>query len=237
VVYQHSGFDRSAIAAACNKTGQSEPAWDWKDSVQVARKAWPELKGNGGHGLGSLKSFLGLIFEHHDAGEDARAAAEVVLRAEGHQTVSIKPSITAEDDNFDVIENISANMPNNTVKNANAVASRPIKNRGTMIGKAKISQGNINNSHIYLSSFFEAFPSDAIGGSNFASAAPKTISIEWGGHTAAVTDIDRTKKLFRKRSWVREFFERNDVMVGDTVIIEVVSSYSYRVSVERKNRE
>ena len=29
-----------------------------------------------------LKEALGLVFHHHDAGEDARAAAEVVLKAE-----------------------------------------------------------------------------------------------------------------------------------------------------------
>ena len=82
-VYQHSGFDRSAIRAACAHAGRSEPNWDWQNSVTVARRAWPELKGNGGHGLASLKTYLGLSFDHHDAGEDARAAAEVVLLAEG----------------------------------------------------------------------------------------------------------------------------------------------------------
>lgn len=81
-VYQHSGFDRSAIRAACEGLGRTEPAWNWCDSVSIARRAWPELKGNGGHGLASLKAHLGLRFEHHDAGEDARAAAEVVLLAE-----------------------------------------------------------------------------------------------------------------------------------------------------------
>ena len=88
VVYQHSGFDRSAVAAACRANRVPEPAWNWQDSVQVARRAWPELKGNGGHGLASLKVNLGLSFEHHDAGEDARAAAEVVLLAEkGRQII------------------------------------------------------------------------------------------------------------------------------------------------------
>ena len=87
-VYQHSGFDRSAIRAACATVGCEEPVWDWQNSVSVARRAWPELKGNGGHGLASLKAHLGLSFEHHDAGEDARAAAEVVLRAEGLRTAA-----------------------------------------------------------------------------------------------------------------------------------------------------
>ncbi len=59
--------------------GQSEPVLDWKDDVQVVRKAWPEVKDNRGHGLGSPKTLLGLALHHHDAGEGARAAAEVVL--------------------------------------------------------------------------------------------------------------------------------------------------------------
>ncbi len=92
-VYQHSGFDRSAFAAACGNCGTAVPLWDWRDSVHVARAAWPELRGNGGHGLASLKQHLGLMFEHHDAGEDARAAAEVVLRAESVQPVRTQPPV------------------------------------------------------------------------------------------------------------------------------------------------
>ncbi|WP_052272348.1 exonuclease domain-containing protein [Leisingera sp. ANG-M7] len=81
-VYQHSGFDRSAFRAACTALKRDEPVWNWQNSVTIARRAWPELKGNGGHGLASLKRHLGLSFDHHDAEEDARAAAEVVLHAE-----------------------------------------------------------------------------------------------------------------------------------------------------------
>lgn len=98
-VYAHSGFDRSAIRAACATLGRQEPEWDWHDSVKVARAAWPELKGNGGHGLASLKHHLGLRFEHHDAGEDARAAAEVVLRAEaGARIVAELVDVIDEED-------------------------------------------------------------------------------------------------------------------------------------------
>ncbi|MEY8841380.1 exonuclease domain-containing protein [Cribrihabitans sp. XS_ASV171] len=81
-IYQHSGFDRSAFRAACAVLRREEPLWNWQNSVTVARRAWPQLKGNGGHGLASLKTHLRLSFDHHDAGEDARAAAEVVLHAE-----------------------------------------------------------------------------------------------------------------------------------------------------------
>ncbi|WP_372803739.1 3'-5' exonuclease [Paracoccus seriniphilus] len=79
---QHSRFDERAIQAACRAQGQVAPRLVWHDSVSIARAAWPELKGNGGHGLASLKRHLDLEFRHHDAGEDARAAAMVVLRAE-----------------------------------------------------------------------------------------------------------------------------------------------------------
>ncbi|MEY8881107.1 exonuclease domain-containing protein [Donghicola sp. XS_ASV15] len=81
-VYQHSHFDKGAVNSACGLAGITPPAWKWMDSLIVARRAWPELRGNGGHGLGNLKTYLGLKFEHHDAEEDARAAAEVVLHAE-----------------------------------------------------------------------------------------------------------------------------------------------------------
>ncbi len=81
-VIQHSGFDRRAIHGACAALGRAPPSWTWGDSVRIARRAWPEFVGNGGHGLAHLKRRLDLDFEHHDAGEDARAAALVVLLAE-----------------------------------------------------------------------------------------------------------------------------------------------------------
>ena len=81
---QHSNFDKQAMNAACGFCGIDVPDLRWSDSVQIARRAWPELKGNGGHGLANLKRTLNLQFHHHDAGEDARAAALVVLHAEVH---------------------------------------------------------------------------------------------------------------------------------------------------------
>lgn len=91
-VIQHSGFDQRAIAAACQGRAFSmePPALEWFDSVRIARRAWPEFINNGGHGLKHLKSALGLSFHHHDAGEDARAAAQVVLLAEMRTGLSFR---------------------------------------------------------------------------------------------------------------------------------------------------
>ncbi|WP_292069348.1 hypothetical protein [Marivita sp. XM-24bin2] len=111
------------MRAACEKLGRSEPSWGWCDSVGVARRAWPELKGNGGHRLASLKAYLGLQFEHHDAEEDARAAAEVVLLAErGLRGVS---------NEFDVVDDDDAGpsflpMPTRTVAWPAAVQPSPV---------------------------------------------------------------------------------------------------------------
>jgi len=79
---QHSTFDERALTLACARYGVPMITSHWTNSFIVARQAWPELKGAGGHGLANLKSHLNLAFYHHDAGEDARAAAIIILRAE-----------------------------------------------------------------------------------------------------------------------------------------------------------
>lgn len=85
---QHSSFDKRAVVSACDFCGIVTPDLRWSDSVTIARRAWPELKGNGGHGLANLKKVSDLKFQHHDAGEDARAAAMVVLHAERYLAIA-----------------------------------------------------------------------------------------------------------------------------------------------------
>lgn len=240
-VYQHSSFDRSAIAAACGNCGLPNPQWVWRDSVHVARAAWPELRGNGGHGLASLKKHLGLVFEHHDAGEDARAAAEVILRAEGVQPVRGQSPVQAkripdaDNEDFDLIEDnedIVITLPETTATllPQNLISHQPPSHH---LGMTEITQGNLDNSHIYLRGFFEKFPPDAIGGSNRASAAQREIAVDWGGGAIVMTDLDGTKRFFRKRGWIREFFERHRAKAGDMVSVEEVAPYSYRVALQR----
>lgn len=224
-VYQHSGFDRSAVAAACGNSGLNIPQWDWCDSVHVARAAWPELRGNGGHGLASLKLHLGLEFDHHDAGEDARAAAEVVLRAEGRQPV--RPQKSVRPSRAEILAEAPVVAP--AVQGLQA-----LRNAARAIGTSEITQGNIDNDHIYLRSFFDKFPADAIGGSNRASAAQREIAVDWGGGTVVMTDLDGTKRFFRKRGWIREFFARHGARAGDLVMVEEIGPYSYCVVFQRR---
>lgn len=237
IVYQHSSFDRSAVSAACTKCGSPAPQWNWRDSVQVARAAWPELRGNGGHGLASLKQHLGLVFKHHDAAEDARAAAEVVLQAEGVQPIFAQSSVQAisfleaDDEEFDLIDD-SEDLE---VARPAFLPEAPVSYQppSCHLGTTEITQGNLDNSHIYLRSFFEKFPADAVGGSNRASSAQREISVDWGGGAVVMTDLDGKKRFFRKRGWIREFFERHGVRAGDVVTVEEVAPYSYRVALQR----
>lgn len=239
-VYQHSSFDRSAIAAACGNCGLPNPQWEWRDSVHVARAAWPELRGNGGHGLASLKRHLGLVFEHHDAGEDARAAAEVVLYAEGVRPVFAQSSVQEhrmleEDDDFDLIDKSEDIVITPPVPAATSLPEIPTSYQPSSrnLGMTEITQGNLDHSHIYLRSFFDKFPTDVIGGSNRASSAQREIAVDWGGGAVVMTDLDGQKRFFRKRGWIREFFARYGVKVGDVVIVEEVAPYSYRLKLQR----
>lgn len=225
-VYQHSDFDRSAIVAACTRNGLPIPSWDWKDSLTVARAAWPELKSNGGYGLASIKRHLGLSFKHHHAGEDARASAEIVLRAEAHTSVGTSalkqpigvPTLSTKTDPHPGLETIAPDRSN--------AANSP-----TRIGRSYITQGNINNNHIYLREFFGRFPADVIGGSNKSESAPCQIIVEWGGPEPVVTDLDGQKKFFRKRGWIKEFFSQNGVVAGSIVSLDEIGHLRYCVSV------
>lgn len=234
-VYQHSGFDRSAIRAVCVAMGRTEPDWEWQNSVTVARRAWPELKGKGGHGLASLKGYLGLSFDHHDAGEDARAAAEVVLHAEDAKAV-VSHSNAFEVDDFDVIEEFSEG-PSPRTKMAGSGRS-PILDDGQpegrkLIGVTVLTKGNINNNHFYLRDVWAAFPDDCVGGASAAFPALQTLTVRWGLSKYVVTDLDGKKKLFRKRGWVRELFKETGARAGDHVAIYAIGPYEYEVSVEK----
>lgn len=95
IVVSHTAFDVTAITRACLAHGRPMIEARWLDSVRVARRAFPELKSRGGHGLASLKRHLALDFAHHDAGEDARAAGQVVAAAVRATGLSVSDWLTA----------------------------------------------------------------------------------------------------------------------------------------------
>lgn len=223
-VYQHSNFDRGAVRAACVAMGRGEPDWTWEDSVMVARRAWPELRGAGGHGLASLKQHLGLVFEHHDAGEDARAAAEVVLRARAKGTAPIRSHVDASGGD-------EGSKPALGPGAATSPVPQLVDGSWTILGHVALTQGNIDNHHFYLRDVFSALPQSCIGGSNARSAASETLEVDWGHPERVRTDVDGSKKIFRKRGWVRSFLR--GARAGDRVRIELSAPRHMRVTVVR----
>ncbi|OJW75728.1 MAG: hypothetical protein BGO57_14725 [Sphingomonadales bacterium 63-6] len=104
---------------------------------------------------------------------------------------------------------------------------------GRVIGEVEITDGNLTNSHIYLRSFFDRFPADAIGGSNKATRAKRDLTIDWGGGEPVQTDLDGQKKFFRARGWIGAFYQLHRARTGDRVVVEEVAPYRYRVSLRR----
>ena len=77
----HTFFDRSALNGAARRYGLPLLPVDWLDSAAIARRAWPQKYGRRGYNLANVAADLGISFHHHDAQEDARAAAAIVLHA------------------------------------------------------------------------------------------------------------------------------------------------------------
>ena len=74
----HTSFDRKALdRALLLYQCESLPIF-WLDSVKIARHAWP---GRQTYKLSALAAGFGIAFRHHDALEDARVVAELMIMA------------------------------------------------------------------------------------------------------------------------------------------------------------
>jgi DNA polymerase-3 subunit epsilon len=66
------------LRASLARAGLPVPDLSYLCTVQIARRVFPDPEGCG---LGKVARRLGIRFEHHDAGEDAFACAEIALAA------------------------------------------------------------------------------------------------------------------------------------------------------------
>lgn len=76
----HTHFDRAAISRVCRKFGLPKPTCVWLDTARVVRRTWEQFAYSG-YGLANVCRELGYEFQHHDALEDAKAAAFILLEA------------------------------------------------------------------------------------------------------------------------------------------------------------
>jgi DNA polymerase-3 subunit epsilon len=79
----HTHFDRIAMQQAYRRYAVVEPEVTWLDSARVARRAWDECAWKG-YGLKAICEMIGYRFRHHDALEDAKAAAHIIFAAMNH---------------------------------------------------------------------------------------------------------------------------------------------------------
>lgn len=93
----------------------------------------------------------------------------------------------------------------------------------------ELTQGNIRNDHLYLTSAMELFPASAVGGRSELEQAKQLLVVHSGIGDPVSTDIAGDKKIFRKRAWVREFFQTHSLAAGDRVVVERTGPYRYHV--------
>lgn len=101
-------------------------------------------------------------------------------------------------------------------------------------GIIELTQGNIDNDHLYLSSIYDMFPAGAIGGGSGSDVAKQLLEVHSGIGAPVMTDIAGDKKIFRRRAWVAEFFSVHDLGAGDSIAIEETGPNRYHVYPLRK---
>jgi DNA polymerase III subunit epsilon len=89
IVVCHTHFDRVALNQASKRYDLITPKCTWLDSARVTRRTWAECAWKG-YGLSKVCDMLGYHFKHHDALEDAKAAAYIFLSASEKTGLSIE---------------------------------------------------------------------------------------------------------------------------------------------------
>ncbi len=78
LVAHNARFDMNVLRGTLLRHDLAVPSLEFTCTRAVARLAWP---GQAGYGLKPLAARLGIVFRHHDALEDARACAGLMLQA------------------------------------------------------------------------------------------------------------------------------------------------------------
>ena len=77
IAVHHMPFDKVAIRRACTENNLDNFEVNWLDSAKIVRRSWDDFA-HKGYGLANIAQYLDIEFKHHDALEDAKAAAKIV---------------------------------------------------------------------------------------------------------------------------------------------------------------
>lgn len=78
VIAHNAGFDARVLHSTCSGYDIAMAPLDLQCTRLIAKKSWPSLPS---HALSRLAEHLGIQFRHHDALEDARTAATILIEA------------------------------------------------------------------------------------------------------------------------------------------------------------
>jgi len=112
--------------------------------------------------------------------------------------------------------------------------------RGSVVKYIEItlSSGNINQGHFYLPRETSLFPKESWGGKN-KSEMGKRIEVSFDGIAELTsTDIDGTKRLFRKaRGESKRFLKHYALKAGDVIYVSKISNHQFIVSTKISGKE
>ncbi|WP_156288733.1 3'-5' exonuclease [Oceanobacillus salinisoli] len=93
VIAHNASFDMSVIRNTLDYFKLPYPEMDYLCTVKLSQKTWPDLEN---HKLNTLAAYHGFELEHHHALEDARVAAQILMKVlKEHQTDSIETVLEA----------------------------------------------------------------------------------------------------------------------------------------------
>jgi DNA polymerase-3 subunit epsilon len=87
----NASFDKNVLAACCQTYGVTMPAIPFRCTVVLARQTWKAQPNN----LKAVCQRLEIELNHHEALSDARACAQIVLRAQAHASALAVEALAA----------------------------------------------------------------------------------------------------------------------------------------------
>lgn len=100
-----------------------------------------------------------------------------------------------------------------------------------MFKKIDVTMGNINNGHFYIPRDYSFINEKYWGGSN-SLASGEAVKLKFYGTGEEVdTDLDETKRIFRKaRGQIRRFFEKNKITQPTTIFIQKIAENAFLIT-------